>query len=146
MREPGLDGVRLKAFRELKGFRSQKDLAELVGVSQPHICDMESGKLRNPAVFLRVADELDCTTDFLFRRGPFKDAEKPEEVREAASQMAFDLFVERLDVSVARKQRCARVLGHPDAPLTMRAWKSLAEMIDRALGDAEPPRIGRVSA
>jgi transcriptional regulator with XRE-family HTH domain len=145
MREPGLDGARLKAFRELKSFRSQQELASLVGVPQPHISDMESGKLRNQAVFLRVADELDCTTDFLFRRGPFKDADQPEEMREAASQMAFDFFVERLDVGPAQTERCARVLGHPDAPISVKGWKSLAEMIDRALG-TDPPRIGRATA
>ena len=140
MDEPGLDGARLKALRELKGFRNQKELASAVGVVQSHISDMENGKLRNPAVFLKVADELDSTTDFLFRRGPFKDADTPEQMREAAIQMAFDIFHNRLDVSLAQKDRCRRVLGHPDAPMTSKGWKSLAEMIDRAC--AEPPTIG----
>ena len=67
-----LDGGRLKALRELKGHRTQQALADLVTVSQSHIWDMEHGKLRNADVFVRVADELECTTDFLFRRGPFK--------------------------------------------------------------------------
>ena len=140
-----LDGVRLKALRELKRIRSQQALADLVKVPQSHIWDLEKGKLRNQDVFVRVADELDCTTDFLFRRGPFKDADEPDDLRDAASRMAFDLFIERLDVAPLQRERCERVLGHRDAPVTVKGWKSLAEMIDRAIGP-QPTRIGLASA
>ena len=85
-----VDGGRIKTLRELKGIWSQQALATLVGAAQPQICDLEKGKVRNIDVFLRVADELDCTTDFLFRRGPFAGADTPEAVREAASQMSFE--------------------------------------------------------
>ena len=140
-----LDGARIRALRELKGLRTQQALADLVKVPQSHICDLEKGKLRNPEVFVKVADELDCTTDFLFRRGPFRDADSPDDLRKVASEMAFAFFAERLDVSVVQQERCRRVVGHPDAPVTMMGWKSLAEMIDRAVG-TPPPRRGLVSA
>ena len=136
-----LDGVRLKALRELKGFRSQQAFADAIGVSQSHICDLENGKLRNQDVFVRIADELQCTTDFLFHRGPFRDADQPVAFREAASRMAFDIFSERLNVPIIQIERCARVLGHADAPITAQGWKSLGEMIDRAIGPT-PPKIG----
>lgn len=145
MREPGLDGSRIRALREVKGIRTQKALADLVGVPQSHIWDFEKGKLRNQNVFLRVADELECTTDFLFRRGLFKAADKPEELREAASQMAFDCYCARLNVAQIDKDRCRRVLGHFSAPLSSDGWQALAEMISRAV-DPPSPLAGRVSA
>jgi hypothetical protein len=106
---------------------------------------LENGKLRNQSVFLRVADELYCTTDFLFRRGPFKDADEPDELREAASQMAFDFYIERLHVSQIDRDRCARVLGHGSAPVTAHGWQDLAEMIRRAV-DPPSPVPGRIVA
>ena len=129
-----LDGARLKTLRELKGIRTQLALAVLVEVSQSHIWDLEKGKLRNPDVFVRVADELECTTDFLFRRGPFKNADKPKSLRQAANRMALDSFLEQYDVAPLQRERCGRVLGHADAPVTAKGWKSLLEMIDRAIG------------
>src|SRR6266550_2273605 len=136
----GLDGSRLKSLREMKGLRRQQALADLVGVPQSHICDLEKGKLRNEEIFLRVADELDCTTDFLFRRGPFKNADTPELLRAAGSRMAFDSFVERLNVTALEKERCRRVLGHPYAPVTADGWNAFAEMVALAVG-SQPPRI-----
>lgn len=140
-----LDGARLRALREIKGFRSQQAFADAIGVPQSHICDLENGKLRNQEVFVRIADELDCTTDFLFGRGPFRNAEEPTGFRNAISRMAFDVFVERLDVTIIQIERCARVLDHPDAPITARSWKALAEMIDRAIGPTTP-KIGLARA
>ena len=140
-----IDGARLRALRELKGLRTQQALADLVKVPQSHICDLEKGKLRNPEVFVRVADVLDCTTDFLFRRGPFRVTDAPEDLRNAASRMAFDFFVDQIDIAPVQLERCGRVLGHRDAPITAEGWKSLSEMIERAIG-SPPPRIGLVSA
>lgn len=126
MREPGLDGARIRGLRELKGIRSQQALADRVGgVQQSNIWDLEKGKLRNQAVFLRVADELDCTTDFLFRRGPFKDADGPEQLRQAASQMAFDCYSARLNTPQSDRDRCGQVLGHASAPITADGWQAL---------------------
>jgi transcriptional regulator with XRE-family HTH domain len=144
--EPGLDGKRIRAIRELKGISTQKALGELVGVAQSHIWDLESGKLRNQAVFLRVADELECTTDFLFRRGPFKDADSPDALREAASRMAFDVFCDRLSVPAIDKDRCGKIVGrHAEAPITADGWQALAEMIAIAV-DPPSPIAGRITA
>lgn len=133
----GLDGARLKALRELKGLRTQQALADIVCVPQSHICDLEKGKLRNAGVFVRVADELDCTTDFLLRRGPFKHADQPSELRDAASRMAFDVFSSNLDISQQRRELCRRVIGHRAAPLTADAWVDLSEQIEMAVGPGE---------
>src|SRR5260221_7082527 len=129
-----LDGVRIRVLRELKGLQTQQALAGLVGVPQSHVCDLEHGKLRNSTVFVRVADKIDCTTDFLFRRGRFKNAEPSEQIRHAAIRMAFDCFAARLDVTADQRARCQRVVAHPGAPMTSDGWKVLAEMIDRAIG------------
>jgi transcriptional regulator with XRE-family HTH domain len=133
-----IDGARVRALRELKGIRTQQALADIVKVAQSSICDLEKGKRRNDDVFLRVADELDCTTDFLFRRGPFKDADDPDKLQDAASRMAFDCFVGSTNIDPVHRERCARVLGHPEAPVTAKGWKALAEMIDLAIGPQLP--------
>jgi transcriptional regulator with XRE-family HTH domain len=132
-----LDGNRLRALRELKDIRTQQALADLVGVPQSHISDLEKGKLRNPNVFVRVADKLDCTTDFLFRRGPFRDADSPKDFRAAASKMAFDSFASNPKTGPRRRGFCARVVGHRAAPLTAAGWAALAEQIDLAIGPTE---------
>lgn len=129
----------------MKGLLTQQALAERVGASQSHICDLEKGKLRNDEVFLKIADELDCTTDFLFRRGRFRRADKPRELRDAVSLMAFEVFLQRHDVTQTERDRCERVLGHPEAPLTATAWKALAEMIERAVSQS-PPKVERFRA
>jgi transcriptional regulator with XRE-family HTH domain len=144
--EPGLDGARIRAVRTLKGIATQVALGELVGVLQSHISDLENGKLRNQAVFLRVADELECTTDFLFRRGPFKDADEPDALREAVSRMSFDFFCARINVSQIHKDRCEKIVGrHVSAPISADEWQALAEMIALAV-EPTSPIIGRISA
>ena len=140
-----IDGHRLRALRELKGLRTQQALAALVKVSQSHICDFEKGKLRNPEVFVKIADELDCTADFLFRRGPFRNADAPDELRKAASQMALEIFTDRINVTPLQRERCQRVLGHPDAPVTSQGWKSLTEIVELAIG-SPPPHLGLARA
>jgi transcriptional regulator with XRE-family HTH domain len=144
--EAGLDGARLQATRELKGVSTQAALGARVGVPQPHISDLENGKLRNQSVFLKVADELECTTDFLFRRGPFKDADEPIALREAVSRMALDVFCDRINVPQVHKDRCEKIVGrHAGAPITADGWLELAEMIALAV-DAPSPVVGRISA
>ena len=134
-----LDGARIRATREVKGFRTQDALAKVIGVPQPHICDLEKGKLRNAEVFVRVADVLECTTDFLFRRGQFALADSAEEVRRAVSQMAFDVFAKRPDVTEQRLEWCRRTLGHSASPVTADGWMNLAEQIEMAV---RPTRAG----
>lgn len=139
----GLDGSRLKALRILKGLGGQQAFAAAIGVAQSHVSDLEQGKLRNQAVFVKVADLLDCTTDFLFRRGPYKRADSARRFREAACRMAFDVFAERLGTSDPGKRerwlnRCARVIGHKAAPITADGWNDLAEQLDLVMGKGEP--------
>lgn len=85
------DGARVRALRELKGLRSQAEFAELVGVSQPYICALEQGKLKNDELLVKVADALDCEIDFLYARGRFQriDMADAKELRRVASEMAF---------------------------------------------------------
>jgi len=106
---------------------------------------LERGKLRNQRVFLKVADTLDCTTDFLFRRGPFAATDDSDALRNAASAMAFEVFERRINVSARDKARCRRLLGHVGAPLTADAWQILAEMITLAI-DPPTPVAGRIGA
>jgi transcriptional regulator with XRE-family HTH domain len=133
------DGARLKALRELKGIHSQQALADLVGLppgKQPYICDLEKGRIRNQDLFLKVADALDCETDFLYARGRFKNIDLREgsiQLREAASEMAFVFFVER-EIDERWRIRCRRVRGHKAAPITADAWCDLAEQMDLACG------------
>ena len=139
----GLDGSRLKAFRILKGLGSQQIFAATVGVSQSHLSDLEQGRLRNQTAFLKVADLLDCTTDFLFRRGPYKKADGTSKLREAACRMAFDVFAERIGTADAGRRerwlgRCSRVIGHKAAPITAAGWANLAEQLDLVMGKGEP--------
>lgn len=140
-----LDGGRLRALRELKGIRSQQALADLVDESQSHICDLENGKLRNHDVFLKVANALDCETDFLHARGRYKTVDLRTDsgnLRAAASEMAFVFFV----ADCANEEwiaRCRKVLGHKAAPITSEAWLHLAEQIERAVGSSPSGSLKR---
>ena len=134
-----LDGTRLRTTRELKGFKTQEAFAKAIGVDQPHVCNLEKGKLRNAEVFVRVADVLECTTDFLFRRGPYTSVESEEQFRSALSRMAFDVFAGRPDTTNERREWCRRTLGHPASPVTVKEWVNLSEQIEMAVG---PKQIG----
>lgn len=140
----GLDGRRVRQIRKLKGFASQQAFARIIGVPQSHISDLEQGRIRSTAVFLKVADRLECTTDFLFRRGRFRKTAAAAALRDAACRMAFDVFVDSLESlpDEARRnrwvERCSRVIGHKAAPVTSGAWKNLAEQLDLVMGRGEP--------
>ena len=139
----GLDGKRIKALRELKNLGSQQAFAQRIAVPQSHISDLEKGKLRSTPVFLRVADALNCTTDFLFQRGPFASVRSAEQLRGAAAKMAFDIFelsLGRMDSKTKDRwvNRCRRVVHHSTAPMTPENWRALAEQIDLAVGMDEP--------
>ena len=55
----------IKTAREAIGY-SQKDLAEIMHVSQPTVCDWEKGR-KYPAGknLLRLSEILKCSTDFI---------------------------------------------------------------------------------
>lgn len=125
--------MRLKRFRVAKGIRTQGALAALTNVAQPHISELEKSATPSLDVLERLADRLDCTTDFLLGRGPFKDAIEPADVRDAASRMALDVFVAS-EANDKRREWCRRVLGHPESPVTAQGWMVLSEQIERAIG------------
>jgi transcriptional regulator with XRE-family HTH domain len=62
-----LFGARLREVRLKRGL-SQQELAERVGIPQPHVSAMESGvKFPNLLTVLRLADALGCKVTELIR-------------------------------------------------------------------------------
>lgn len=121
---------RLKHLREAKGW-SKEQLAERAALSRPMITKSERGKNSPRSETLdHLAQALDCTTDYLLGRGP--DYESPSI---AAVYMAFEVFIaQQPELSNDQRERCRRALPHPNAPKTAEEWRSLAEMMDLALG------------
>ena len=134
------DPDRLKSLRRLKRL-TQKELADqATGITQSQICDCEKKGTHRTDIVERLADALDCTTDFLLGRGVVVD------FHATASRMAFDVFAARLDVSEIARARCRRVLGHSRAPVTVPGWVALAEQIELAIGPSDHvTRFRRVS-
>lgn len=127
-------GTRVKALRDLRGM-TQKELAAEFGVRQSQVSEWEGGTEPTYAQLEKLSDLFDCTMDFLFRRRRYKNVDLgSRELREAASEMAFEVFADDIAVSVERREQCRRVLGHETAPVTSTAWRHLAEQIDLALG------------
>lgn len=126
-------GDLLRDLREVKGL-SQEQLSEHAGVSQSVIAKSEKGK-NSPGseVLDRLAQALDCTIDYLHGRG-----REFENVEVAAANMAFDIVQSSL--SEEQRERCRRVLDHPDAPKTASQWRSFAEMVDLAVRPARSRR------
>lgn len=61
-------GVNIKAMREKRGF-TQEQFAEKIGVNRVNLAYFESGKkVPSLAVAERIADELDCSLDWLLGR------------------------------------------------------------------------------
>jgi transcriptional regulator with XRE-family HTH domain len=120
---------RLKDLREIKGL-SQEQLEKLSGLSHSAISKSEQGKtLPGSEVLDKLAQALDCTIDYLHERG--HEYESPAA---AAAHMAFNVFVTQQGLTDEQRERCRRVLRHPDAPKTAQAWRSLVEMINIAIG------------
>jgi transcriptional regulator with XRE-family HTH domain len=121
---------RFKALREAKGL-SQEDLAALAVVSHSTIAKIEQGTARTTGsdILERLAVALDSTIDYFFGRG-FEDVDPAL----AAAYMSFDVFARDPKFSAEQTERCRRVLSHRDTPKTARGWRSLAEMLDLAVG------------
>jgi transcriptional regulator with XRE-family HTH domain len=118
---------RLKNLRDAKGW-SQEYLGDRAGLSHSLITKTENGKNSPRSEALdKLAQALDCTTDYLLGRGP--DHKTPAL---AASQMALE--VGRSSLTDEQYERCCRVSRHPDAPKTAKAWVSFAEMCELAVG------------
>src|SRR5438067_11118425 len=127
---------RLKDLREAKGW-SQEQLAKRAGLSQAQIAKTESGTSSPRSEALdKLAEALDCSIDYLHGRG--RTYESPAL---AAAQMAFEAFIAKQTLNDDQRERCRRVLRHPNAPKTMQAWTSFAEQVELALG----PPVGALS-
>ena len=118
---------RLQDLRKAKGW-SKDDLAERAGLSRPMITKTENSKNSPRSEALdKLAQALDCTTDYLLGRGP--DYNTPES---ATAHMAFEVV--RSSLTDEQCERCRRVLHHPNAPRTAEAWLDFAEKLALAIG------------
>ena len=128
-----LDGRRMARLRKLKGNLKQADLARAVGATQTHVSDCEGGKEPSVQLLEKIADAMDCTTDFLLHRS-FVGVDDDEELfRAAVSRMAFDVFASD-KLTDEQRDRCRKVIRHRAAPLTADDWRILSEQIDLAIG------------
>ena len=124
-----LHRLRLKRLRDIKGLKQ----SELDGLTQFQVSECERKGTDSILLLEKFALALDCTPDFLLGRGfEALDLEKPNDVKAAASRLAFDVFAKRPATLDHQRDRCWRVLGHLSAPLTANGWTVLAEQIDRA--------------
>ena len=121
----------LRKLREVKRL-NQGDLS---GLKQSQVSDCERRGTKNSDTVEKLANALECTTDFLLGRTM---VDLPLE--EAASLMAFDVFVNRLTTTKSQRQRCHRVLGHKSAPVTADGWSGLAEQIELAVPPEDESR------
>lgn len=118
---------RLRGLRDSKGL-SQPQLAGQAGLSQSVIAKTEAGSNTPGAdVLEKLAEALECTTDYLLGRGPgFGNPAM------AAAHMSLDVFIARQHLTDEQREACRRILQHPDAPRTSQAWRSLSEMLEMA--------------
>jgi len=121
---------RFKALRDAKGL-SQEDLAAISNVAHSTIAKIERGAAATTGadILERLALALDSTIDYLFGRG-FEDVDPSV----AAARMSFDVFARDPKLTNEQRDQCRRVLPHPDAPKTAKAWGSFAEMLELAVG------------
>ncbi len=121
---------RFEGLRDAKGL-SQGVLARLAGIGQSTITKLECGDPPNIGAdtLERIALALDATTDYFYGRG-FEDVDASV----AAAHMSFDVFARDPKFTDEQRERCRRVLPHRDVPKTAQAWRSLAEMLDLAVG------------
>src|SRR5260370_25080416 len=121
---------RFEGLRDAKGL-SQGDLARLAGIGQSTITKLECGDAPNIGAdtLERIALALDATTDFFFGRG-FEDVDASI----AAAHMAFDVLPSDPKFTDEQRERCRRVLPHREAAATTHGLRSLAEMLDLAVG------------
>jgi transcriptional regulator with XRE-family HTH domain len=115
---------RFRALRDAKCL-SQERLGQLANVAHSTIAKIEGGATPGADTLERLAMALDATTDYFYGRG-FEDVDASV----AAACMSFDVFAKDPKISNDIRERFRRVLSHPDAPKTARAWHSLAEMLD----------------
>lgn len=134
------DPRRARVLREVKGLKQD----ELRGMSQNQVTRCEKNGTDSIKLLEGLATALDCAEGFLLGRlFPTLDLDDRAAVRQAASRMAFDAFVDRPGTASHQQQRCARLLSHSAAPLTADDWQTLADLIDRAVPPAGDARTLR---
>jgi transcriptional regulator with XRE-family HTH domain len=115
------------------------ELASVIGLNRTMLWKYENGKLTPTAEALEtLADRLDATMDYFHERGP-----KYVSPERAAIEMSFDVFQRRTDSDIHR-ERCRRIVPDDRAPRTADAWKTLAELMDKALPVTPPQGLGVV--
>lgn len=94
----------------------------------------------------QLAEALESTSDYLIGLGDdYRGGSDQDNYAFAAAKMSFTYFIRDLKPTSDQRQRCRRVweddqlMMREGAPMTAEAWKSLAEMIDRAV--PTPPKI-----
>lgn len=124
---------RLKALRDAKNW-GQDNLSKHSGLSQSVIAKSEKGRnVPGSDALEKLAQALDCTTDYLLGRGP-----DYESAAAAAAHMAFEVFITQEGLADEQREKCRRVLQHPDAPRTVQDWCSFAEKLELAMGRTPP--------
>jgi transcriptional regulator with XRE-family HTH domain len=124
---------RLKVLRDAKDW-GQDELSRHSGLSQSVIAKSEKGtNVPGSDALEKLAQALDCTTDYLLGRGPDYAS-----VAAAAAHMAFEVFITRVGFSDEQRERYRRVLQHPDAPKTAQGWGVFAEKLELAMGRTPP--------
>jgi transcriptional regulator with XRE-family HTH domain len=125
---------RLIGLRKAKGIRTQEELEAVTGIARVMLNRYEKGtKTPDADTIETLANKLDATMGYFHGHGD----DYGDDYELAAIQMSFDILSRDKDYSVERKERCRRVLAHPNAPRTVATWRALSEMFDWALGS--PP-------
>jgi len=129
---PFLPG-RLKALRDAKNW-SQEDVSRESGLAQSAIAKYEQGKTSPRSNALdKLAQALNCTTDYLLGRGPDYKTHAF-----AAASMALDSLISLGALADKQREMCSSVVQHPDAPRTAKAWRSFLEMMEMAKPAGSP--------
>jgi len=85
-------GQRIKARRLELGFTRQKDLAELAGIDQSTLSDIERGANTKPAVLLALCEALRTTPEFLVK-GQLLETAQPRNPPGWPLRLAYADFV-----------------------------------------------------
>jgi transcriptional regulator with XRE-family HTH domain len=129
-------GRRIAEIREMRGL-TQKQLADLAGLSVAFLSEIENGK-RNVSMgkLLSIADELDTTTDYL-ARGTYGEARPrlpdkfPPELSAAAEEKGWSFAQARTLLQVSELVRERRTPGGAEVPkvYTKQEWLDLYERL-----------------
>ncbi len=121
---------RLIGLCKAKGIRTPEELEAICGIAGSTLAEFENGsKTPDPDTLETLAIALDATMDYFHGIGEHFDDNR-KGYAQAAIHLSFNCFNRNPTISSAQKERCQRVLRHPGAPRTFKAWKALAEMID----------------